>query len=288
MKKLIVFPFLLFVSGVLGQQPPGTEIYLFDLMLKKNSIRLSNPVNITNRQGYDNQPFFHPDNDRLFYASADADGRTNILVYDFISGTTALLNNTPEREYSPTVTPDKKFVSCIIQRDDGAQDLGKYPIGGGEAEIIIDNLIVGYHAWADEDHVLVFVLGNPNSLRLYSVHEKKDLLVSENIGRSLHRIPGTNDISFIDKQEKVWQIKKYNRNDGTIETISSTLSGREDLAWTPDRKIIMSDGEKLFFRTIKESDTWTPIPLPSEKPISGITRIAVNTSGNKIALVVNE
>lgn len=288
MKKLIVVPFLLIAFGVFGQQPPDTEIYLFDLILKKKKVSLANPVNITNRKGYDNQPFFHPDDARLFYASADADGRTNILVYNYESGTTTTVTNTPEREYSPTVTPDKQYVSSIIQRDDGSQDLGKYPIGGGEAEIIIDNLVVGYHAWADEDHLVVFVLGNPNSLRLYSVREKKHLLISENIGRSLHRIPGTTDISFVSKQEKEWSIKKYNGQDGTIETITTTLSGQEDLAWTPDQKIFMSNGKQLFFQPMKEPDTWTLVPLPTKNPISGITRIAINARGNKIALVVNE
>jgi hypothetical protein len=288
MKKLIVIPLLLIATVVFSQQPPDTEIYLFDLVIKKRKVSLANPVNVTNRKGYDNQPLFHPDDARLFYASADADGRTNILVYNYESGTTTTVTNTPEREYSPTVTPDKQYVSSIIQRDDGSQDLGKYPIGGGEAEIIIDNLIVGYHAWLDENHVLVFVLGSPNSLRLYAVREKKDLLISENIGRSLHRIPGTNDISFVSKQEKEWSIKKYIWKDGSIEIIAPTLPGREDLAWTPDQKIIMSDGEQLFFWNTKGPGKWTAIPLPPEKLFSGITRIAVNSKGNKIALVVNE
>jgi hypothetical protein len=288
MKKLIVIPMLLIATIVYSQQPPDTEIYLFDLVLKKRKVSLANPVNVTNRKGYDNQPFFHPDDARLFYASADAEGSTNILVYNYESGSTTTVTNTPEREYSPTVTPDKQYISSIIQRDDESQDLGKYPIGGGEAEIIIDKLIVGYHAWLDENHVLVFVLGSPNSLRLYAVRENKDLLISENIGRSLHRIPGTNDISYVSKQEKEWSIKKYNGHDGSIETLSTTLPGREDLAWTPDRKIIMGDGEQLYFWNTKGPGKWTAIPLPPEKLFSGITRIAVNAKGNKIALVVNE
>jgi len=288
MKKLIVIPLLFLVIVVFAQQPPDTEIYLFDLGLKKNKISLSNQKNITNRKGYDNQPFFHPEDSRLFYASADADGRTNILVYNYESRTTNSLTNTPEREYSPTVTPDKMFVSCIIQRDDGAQDLGKYPVGGGEPEIIIDNLTVGYHAWMDDDRVLVFVLGTPNSLRLYSVREKKDVVISENIGRSLHRIPGTNDISFIDKQEQEWKIKKYSEKDGSIITITNTLPGREDLAWMPDGKIIMSDGGALFSWSGDKPASWTPVSMVIEKPIGDITRIAVNPQGNKIALVVND
>ncbi|MEJ0031081.1 MAG: hypothetical protein WDO15_12190 [Bacteroidota bacterium] len=69
------------------------------------------------------------------------------------------ITGTSEREFSPTVTPDKQFLSCIIQRDDGVQDLGKYPIDGGDPALIIDNLKVGYHVWVDNSHLALFVLG---------------------------------------------------------------------------------------------------------------------------------
>ena len=45
----------------------GTDIILFDMALNAKSITLSNPVNITNHIGYDNQPFFYKTN--IFYSS---------------------------------------------------------------------------------------------------------------------------------------------------------------------------------------------------------------------------
>ncbi|NJN41460.1 MAG: hypothetical protein HC811_03680 [Flammeovirgaceae bacterium] len=53
MKKLI---FLLLPISVMAQT--GSEIMLMDLKLSKNGIEVSNPKNVTNHPGYDNQPFF--------------------------------------------------------------------------------------------------------------------------------------------------------------------------------------------------------------------------------------
>jgi len=288
MKTTLIPLLLLLYLPLVGQQPPGTEICLFDLKVKKNTIQLSNPKNITNRRGYDNQPHFHSNKSLLYYSSADEAGRTDILVYDLEKNKTQKLTNTSEREYSPTLTPDGRFISCIIQRDDGTQNLGKYPLEGGEPIVIIDNLTVGYHAWINEGVLVLFVLGQPNTLRLYSIANKKDLILAENIGRSLHRIPGTSDISFIDKKEADWVIKKYNSKTGSIESITTTLPNREDMAWTKDGKILMSDGELLYFWQPGKNKTWSKIEQPKTDLVNGTTRLAINTAGTKLAIVINE
>ncbi len=126
MIRLLGYMSLLCVSThVLAQ--PASEIYLFDLKIKKDKITLSNGKNITNHKGYDNQPFFHPNEPLIYYTQADTSGRTDIIVFDYSKNSTRKITETSEREYSPTLTPDGKFLSCIIQRDDGVQDLGKYP-----------------------------------------------------------------------------------------------------------------------------------------------------------------
>ena len=267
---------------------PGTEIYLFDLKLKKDKITISNPVRVTNHPGYDSQPFFHPDKSILYYASADTSGRTDILTYNYQTKASSKFTSTSEREYSPTVTPDKKFVSCIIQRDDGKQDLGKYPIDGGEATVIINNLTVGYHAWLDNDNVVVFVLGEPQTLRLYNVSTAKDIVLADSIGRSLHLIPKTKTISFVDKSSSPKHLIKRIKSIDAIDILGEALPNREDLAWTNDGRIVMSDGEKLFYFDTVKDKMWKPIDVTGETPLKGITRLSINASGDKIAIVISE
>lgn len=267
----------------------GTEIYLLDLGWTEGRMVLSNPQNVTNHPGYDNQPFFHPDNPVLYYSSDTGEGRTDIMECNYSTGETKRITQTPEREYSPTVTPDKKFLSCIVQRDDGAQDLCKYPIDGGAPVTLINTLKIGYHAWADEMNVMLFVLGEPNTLHWYTFSQKKEIRLMEGIGRSLHRIPGTRSISFVHKfSDEYWSIKKIREEDGQIVTVAETLPEREDLAWTPDGKIVMSDGSKIFFLQPGKNSSWKEADLQTTLPSGAISRLAVSPKGDRIAVVVNE
>lgn len=288
--KVFLFLIIIFfpVIQAYSQQPPSTDIYVFDLKIRKGEMIPVNAKNITARKGYDNQPFFHPEKPLVYYASADEDDRTDIFFYNYETGETNRLTKTTLREYSPTVTPDKQFISCIIQRDNGAQDLGKYSIAGGEPVILIDHLIVGYHAWINENELLLFVLGQPNTLRLYDVNTKKDKILSENIGRSLHRIPRSSEMSFVEKGANGWFIKKYNPKSGNITTLAETLPGREDLTWTPDGKILMSDGAQLYSLRPGKDTAWKKVALPEDMIFKNITRLAINKQGTKLAVVAED
>jgi Tol biopolymer transport system component len=287
--KAIAIGILFFaVSASFAQ--PGSEIYLFDLKSKKGEITISNPVNITHHNGYDNQPSFDAENSLVYYSSFNDDGRSDIKTYDYKKKETKSFTATAEREYSPTLTPDKQFVSCTIQRDNNAQDLGKYPVGGGTPDVIINNLIVGYHAWMDNSHLVLFVLGDPNSLHLYQLPTRQDTILSTNIGRSLHKIPGEQAFSFVRKvSEKDWLIKKVDLSTMKTSTITTTLPGHEDIAWTPDGSLLSSDGEKIFvFRPGKDT-TWREVSIKTGKEfLKGVTRLAVSQQGDKLAIVVAE
>jgi hypothetical protein len=283
----ILILWLCVVTALQAQQIPGSEIYLFDLKNGKDGIVLSNPKNITSHRGYDNQPFFHPEKPLLYFSSANEDTRTDIVEYDLTTGASRKITSTPEREYSPTVTPDKKFISCIIQRDNGAQDLGKYPINGGTPEIIINNLTVGYHAWLDDDRLFVFVLGEKNSLHEINLKEKSDQVIEQNIGRSIHRADAGH-ISYIHKESsEKWFIKTIPSR-GPKLTLGETLPGREDIAWTPEGNIIISDGEKFFYSNGRAQPLEWKEAKAEGISLKGITRIAVNRDGTKIAVVVSE
>lgn len=284
--RLLGYMSLLCVSThVLAQ--PASEIYLFDLKIKKDQLTISNGKNITNHKGYDNQPFFHTNEPLIYYTQADTSGRTDIIAYDYSKNSTKKITETSEREYSPTLTPDEKFLSCIIQRDDGVQDLGKYPAAGGAPVVLIDNLKVGYHAWVNSTDLILFVLGEPNTLRLYSLSSKRDTILAGDIGRSLHKIPKTDNMSYVDKSGDSWVIKELDTKAKSLSNITISLPGREDLSWTPDGKIIMSDGEKLYYFH-SGSSAWKEVEGISTLKLKGITRLSVNKKGDKIAIVAAE
>ncbi len=295
MKNAFLLIVLLFASySSWSQTPPSTEIYLFDISSKKDRVSISNPLNFTQHPGgYDNQPFFHPQREIVYFTASTDDGKTDIKSYDYKQKKTNSITKTPEKEYSPTVTLDQQYLSCIIQRDNGAQDLGKYPIDGGEPSLIINHMTVGYHVWTDNSHLGLFILGKdgaPSTLHYLLLPMKRDTILASNIGRSLHRIPGETAFSFVHKvTDKDWYIKKFNNHTKKIADIGPTLPGREDLCWLPDGKILMSDGTGIFFYQPGKSATWMPVEIESGASLlKGVTRIAASADGKKIAVVVSE
>jgi Tol biopolymer transport system component len=291
MKTLFSLALLAVSAATFGQA--GSEIILFDIKIKKDKVIISNPKNITNHKGYDNQPSFHSSLPYIYFSSFNDDSRSDIRRYNLKDNSTANITTTSEREYSPTLTPDKQFLSCIIQRDNGAQDLGKYPVDGGDPALIIDNLIVGYHVWIDNSHLGLFVLGGegkPNDLHYVTLPTKEDTVLATNIGRSLHKIPGQRAFSFIQRNEKENKIMRMDTQTMKVSELGATMNKSEDIAWAPDGKIITSDGTNLYFMNGKKPAAgWTPVEITSGlEMLKSITRIAISPKGDKIAVVVAE
>lgn len=282
----------------------GSEIYLFDLKISGNQLIISNGINITNHKGYDNQPFFNLSQPLIYYSSFDDSERSDIKYFNYETKETKNFTTTHDREYSPTVTPDGKFISCILQRDNGAQDLVKYPITGGRPEVLVWHLKVGYHAWVGLNKVFLFVLDDTvhNSLHNYDVSSNMDTVVAENIGRSLHKVQGEFAISYVQKlTDKQFVIKKYVVPTGVSSPIVNMLPGQDFFCWINQgagnekkRFLLSSDGNKLFFHADNSSvefkdKKWQPVIVEGDaKMLKGITRLAVNSDNTKLAVVVAE
>jgi hypothetical protein len=287
-KSITVFFFVITFHVSFSQ--PGSEIFLFDLKIKKDKIILSNPKNVTNRKGYDNQPFFHSDSPVLYFVSANSEGRTDIMQYNYETSETKKITETSEREYSPTLTPDKQFLSCIVQRDSGAQDLAKYPVNGGAPIVLISHYIVGYHAWANAHQVAVFTLPQPFKLHLINITTGEDTIVAEQIGRSIHKIPGRDLVSFIQKQsDDQYIIKSIDVKTLEINPITKSLPSREkDMAWAPNGIILMSDEKKIWFFDSSKNGSWKEIQIDGPLPDGVMSRLAVNSKGTRLAVVFSE
>jgi hypothetical protein len=291
MKNTVIVLFLLW--QLVTHSQPATEIILFDVKSENNQLVFSNPVNITRHAGYDNQPFFHPAKPLIYYSSFNDDGRSDILVYNYQTGKTSPLTQTREREYSPTVTPDGKFISCIIQRDNGAQELAKYPIQGGKPVILISDQMVGYHTWITANKLALYILGDsthPNTLHLFDLTLKYDTILAKNIGRSLQLIPGEPALSFVQNiSETEKNIMKYDFTSGTISLLARTIRGQDFFTWFSNNQLLMGEGNGLYLFDTRTKQGWQPVLMEGDEAmLKGITRVAVNADKTKLAVVVTE
>ena len=153
---------------------------------------------------------------------------------------------------------------------------------------ITEDLVIGYHVWATHSTIVSFVLGKPSSLVVTNTKKNTHKTVAKKIGRALCKIPNSNLVSYISKENELWEVRSLNPKTGATKKITTVLEGSEDMCWTPDGNILMGKGNKLYKFHPKKDTNWIEIASLEHEYLDNITRIAVNPSGNKIALVVNE
>lgn len=269
-----------------SEPPPSTDIYALDLTLKDGELQVGKPVNVTHREGYDNQPsFFY--NDEIFYTSI-RDDQADIYAYNLRTKRLRQLTKTPESEFSPTLMPDQKFFSVVRIEADKTQRLWKFPVDAGAPMLLLPNVKqVGYHVWADEGVVLLYILGTPSSLQFAKVDIGKVQRLTDNIGRCLQLIPESSDASFVQKNERdEWWI--YRMNSKTLEKteLAKALATEDhDFTWLSDGTILMAQGSQLYRIKPNSGQDWTLVADFADHGIHDITRLAVNSADTKLALV---
>ena len=265
-----------------------TDIYLFDLTHTDDGWSLTNPINISNNEGYDNQPSFSPDGYTLYYSS-HRNGETDLVAYNTTTGSQSWLTNTSSRsEYSPTITPDSSFLSFISLTNEGIQEFRKIHLGTGKETLIESDPIIGYFVWINTQSYLCFVLPTneqPATLQIHHNATGEKIILGERPGRSFHQIPSSNAVSYIQNIQDEASIFSYQLETDDSELIGSTIENSQDMAWLPTGEIIMGKGSELF---INKGNDWYSIGNFESYSIYQITRIAINSTGTKIALVAEE
>jgi len=287
MKFIRIVLFSLTFSPALAQ--PSTEVYIFDLQKVNGNYEVTNPVNVSSNPGlYDNQPSFSVDSQTLYYVSQDTSKQTDIFFFDIVTGSKTNFSNTSASEYSPTLTPDGKYVSCI--RVVGEQQLlWKFELSTKVPQIIIPDLVVGYHCWWSENTLVTFVLGEPQTLQINKLETKTNKIVANDIGRSLYNIPGTRLVSFLQNRDNLPPlVQSLDPASGEIKNVAEALADSQDMAWTPNGEILMAQAAKLFMWS-PDTKVWKQVAdLEAMFGLKGVTRIAVDPNSRKLALVVNE
>lgn len=262
---------------------PSTDLWVATLSGSDASLSVTDPINVTDRDGYDNQPSFLPDGSGILYTSGRDGLQTDVYRYDLATGEVSRVTATPASEFSPTPLPGGGFAA--IHEAAGEQLLWRFELDGTEGGAILPQVQpVGYQAWADADRVAMYVLGQPATLQLGNLATGEVRVVASDIGRSLHKVPGAEAISFVDMSAgEVWYVRQLDLATGEITELVPTLAGREDMAWTPDGTILMGDGTELY--AWRPGGSWFRIADLASAGIEGITRLAVSPAGDRIAIV---
>ncbi|MFY0688872.1 MAG: hypothetical protein JXQ90_17005 [Cyclobacteriaceae bacterium] len=286
MKRIIatLYLFVLILATASLQAQTSTEIYVFDMLKTEEGYTVFNPVNISNNPGYDNQPSFITE--RHLAYSRTRNGQTDIAIYDIEDASTKYLTETEGSEYSPTLTPTGNSLTSILLEKDGTQLLYEYDLGNGDGQVAIPALKIGYHAWLSNHWMYAFVLGDSsNTLEEIDVQSGKIIrTISSSIGRSLHRTPDDQYVSYIEIDEQGHRLFKINPSNKLPVLVTAIPFKKQDMIWLQDGTVLMGNDSKLHAWYNKE---WVELIDLASFELTGISRMAVNSSNTKIAIVVN-
>jgi len=281
-------------------QLPDSDIWILDIKDSAEEIVFSNAINITHRNGYDNQPVFSPDSKFILYSSQPDNGQTDIFKYVIKSKVTTQFTNTPTSEYSPGFMPDGRNVSVVMVEKDSVQRLWHMPVKGVPRLImkLVDS--IGYYSWINKDSILLYILTKPPTLQVTNIKIQQPAIVAKNAGRCIQQVPSPTGTGW----EKVWvfsekfsdtQLKlmslyyhKKRKLKASPWCSACNLPGKvEDFALSRFGVLTAQDS-KIYNLQEEDNAVWKEISDLNAFGISNITRIAVSPDGKKLAVVANK
>lgn len=278
----------LLAAPAAAQAPaPNPDVWLARLSRADGVTRIADARNITQRVGYDNQPWFLPDGSGLLYV-AEHDGQTDVYRYRFATRAAEQVTRTPQwREYSPTLSDDGRVLR-VVRWDRPVEHgaLWRYsPTGEPLTEQPGGVANVGYYAWPDSATLALFVNDSVRSFVVTPLASLRPDTVTTGIGGSApQRVPGTRAVSVLTRDDAGdWWITRYEPAVRRFTPLVRTLRGGMQYAWTRRGTLLMAHGSTVYEWDPRGGPGWlTVATLPG---LRNISRIAVSANEDQVALV---
>ena len=264
----------------------GTDVYLFD---RQDNYRFV--ANISDRDGYDNQPSFTLNGESVLFSSDRAGGQTDIFKYDISTKQTQNLTNTPDRnEYSAQPRSNERF-NYILQEGVPYQNLWHTSYEKGSSERVLTSYVPAAYYAINEKGVLFWgryafsLFFEPAGVDVGpSIGES--LFVMDKAGRSIHAIPHSSLFSVVHKQMNGnWVIKSFNPETKAMIPMVSISADNEDYCWTPQGKMLRADGYTLTEYDPSTEDAWESVTDLEAKGFVNGGRCSVSKDGRYLAIV---
>ncbi len=262
----------------------GPDIWLADMTWTDGRPSLANLRNATRREGYDNQPHFLADGS-LFYTQVVGE-RADIWKLDPATGSTSAVTSTlPESEYSATATPDGMGFTAIRVEADSTQRLWRFQMDGTAVGPVFETILpVGYHAWANDNTIAMFILGQPATFQIGTIGSEDATLVAERIGRSINRIPGRTAVSyprtFTDGRSEIWT---WAPGQETMRLVEAR-PGSQDHTWAGGILLQAEGGRLMGFDSANPDAGWFEVADFTGQALQ-FTRLSVSHDLSIMALV---
>ena len=273
---------------------PNTDIFLSRITMRDGALIVQPPINLTRRDGYDNQPSFDAKGRVLYYTrrapnallpDSVRDIQTDIWSYALDGSSHVPVAVTAESEYSAQRTDDGKAITVVRVERDSAQHLWRFPLSAdGRPERLVGRVKpVGYYAWVGSQ-VVMFVLGSPATLQLMDTVSGRIDTIAKDIGRGVKRVPGTSRVSFIQKTGTQWFVDELDLATKVVTRLAPTLATQEEYDWVDSSTIVAASGTTLQTWT-RGRQGWTTAVDLAFAPLTNISRVTIDPTGTWLAFV---
>ncbi len=273
---------------------PSTDVFLSRISQRDGALLVQPPINLTRRDGYDNQPSFDPRGRVLYYTrrapnalmrDSVRDVQSDIWQYALDGSSHVPVAVTAESEFSPQATADGTALTVVRVERDSAQHLWRLPLtaSGTPARLVGAVKPVGYYAWV-ESKVVMFVLGSPATLQLMDTLTGRIDTIARDIGRGVRRVPGTARVTFVQKEGARWFIDELDLSTKRVTRLVQTLPQADEYAWVDSTMLVAGSGTTL--QTWRRGQgAWTVAADLGFAPLTAISRVTVDPSGQWLAFV---
>lgn len=283
------------LSAALAQGRPSTDVWIVALE-GRGVPRVGRAENLTQRLGYDNQPSFTPDGLAILYTAIEGNGPSDIWRLDLSTRERTNITRTAvESEYSATPMPDGVHFSTVRVEADSTQRLWRFALRGDEAPVLLIEKIqpVGYHLWASDVTLGLYVLGAPlgapggapATLQLADVRTGTGEVVASDIGRALQKIPNRNAISYLQQGRDGAWITALDLITGRSVPIAKSPDQSDYHVWTPEGVLLVSSGSRLLAWV---NERWDVVADFAVDGVRAISRLALSPAGDRLAFVAED
>lgn len=283
------------------------DIYLIDIKKPEvGNITFEKAVNISNHAGYDNQPSFTLDGNKILYTAMTKDSTTDIQIYNIVKKSHEKMKSSPKTsEYSPTNfvwqtnsgRNNEYYLTVTVEEDKSTQRIYRHPLKGGKPTLYIAEVdSVGYFGKLMSMQIACFILSSKNEmaheLRITDTKTQKEIFIDDSIGRCIRLSPDSSAIVYVKKKaDGKHKLMRYNFHNKSITELAETVEGAEDFLFYDNMRIWMAKDNVLY-------EYWMAAKFPhwSEKKefsetnshLKTITRMNLSPDKTKLVLVAED
>ena len=253
MKIKFIFLCLLAFCYFKGSAQTNTsEIWLLDISMQNEKVVAGTPERLTDNDYYDNQPCFSKDGGLLWYASMPDTTQSDIFEYNLRKKLTRQITNTPESEFQPQPIPNERYKLSVVRVDENkAQQFYSIQFDGSSPEpLMVNQDSLAYYTWMNDTTVGAYMLnGIDGVLHQYDMKPQQSIIImTGGFGRCLARIPGTDNLSYVQKSsDGKYLMMEFKMATEERTPLFEMMPGIEDYCWSPDGKVFASDKAKLYY-----------------------------------------